>query len=1349
MKDCIANKLDDLFEKVIILKIDPITITEKQLDELIHMSDSKITLFHDSNIINKLKCLLNSKSSNKSSLNKKVTSILHITIAVIIFKVYENSSNWPIWIMNCYLNDCMSSRIWVDDEKTNLFCKNICKTFDDSFSSIMEVDEISNESLDAEFIQDIIDISSTAIDRFSKMKYQVKNAIIQSIDNNLNGGNCSINVIQTCVNFCKIAEIRSMISKYLEIWIKNPAMAEAVRNLSKHIINNIIVDKCGTISDLDIVVLDNVIKLRQSMLNQYEKYKSMLKSAILRNEKCATYICKGLVLSDFGLANIAETAKLISSILKETQSPSEKLLGELLGEASVEYYAANGIWILQSSKIFLDVASRLLRHNYFEGFATLEFVQNFVTAISNANIPDPKNQEWLLFCIDVVTTSQLLRFNDSMTAVVEVRETAVRSSSATLAKSNFVNIKELSKSKSGLLKLSNQVKIGNTSETFGPKQKVNISESERVVILRDIMTIQELMLLWLCETLHANSNEANNDSNNSIELVQRACCYVVSPRISIDVDKKCTFLIKENGCINDKIIKTLAILALNSSISIDVALSWIDFIESIIHRALKTQQSNPFSCDIILDDVHGVLLSLFSLCTIKIISSENKRYPVQLLTDINLVISSNDDNTSINHPFVEISRHVDKRPLITLPLIVENSLYWKICRIIHVLACARPDTIGRFVWDEVPTIRNLLVMTISGLYENIKNLKNTSSDIAISKEKCTKYESKLGGEIIITENNLQLIRNVSNSCHHEEILKEFESAVWKYLFGHVTENPTEFKEFGKKREYERWEMEQEKIQLKVRRESQQVGRSVRAALRMARKEGTVIHATPEDNPPEICEKGKSESEFKELAKPEYQIFPPQLSPSYGEPYLSQWGTPAQDSIMFMTCKECARVPPLDFIKSLMNIDNKFKLGLRLRSCTEPDFISKTLVDCDEQSMSRDIKWLISAISEDLETVLQRLPFSAITHLLRMASSKVFDRLRENNVWDFAIVKETFDDLFSKNDDPFANDDHTTDMKLIAALIFKVQSLFIDYNVNQKSERNTVLHIIGSELQHEDFDRRCVCRLFLSYFFKINFKTFSFTHSFDEETRLGPINCDFLSALKTIWATLYKHNDASHQIIIDSVTKSIKNEGNIKVLRSMLHFLKWIETSNIHESNLDTKALALLLSTKPLTAKHILKKMTLEEVLSYFSAVVSSILSSSNQANGLISDSAMTDLLSIHAYESVYIAVCKVDLDLNSIFDRKRQTNIEVGRIAVRVDVLRSLLIIAILHPMSFDNLNSQLIQCALSALACFSTLDIRNFFGDVIGLSRTLKNYKYCKIILGNYLIIEPSNRLIITLFYY
>ena len=75
--------------------------------------------------------------------------------------------------------------------------------------------------------------------------------------------------------------------------------------------------------------------------------------------------------------------------------------------------------------------------------------------------------------------------------------------------------------------------------------------------------------------------------------------------------------------------------------------------------------------------------------------------------------------------------------------------------------------------------------------------------------------------------------------------------------------------------------------------------------------------------------------------------------------------------------------------------------------------------------------------------------------------------------------------------------------------------------------------------------------------------------------------------------------------------------------------------------------------------------------------------------------------------------------------------IVVNSVAVRVDALRSLLIIAILHESAFDNLNTQIIQCSLSALASFSIADINNYFLDIIALLRFVKSPGYCRLVLA------------------
>ena len=48
-----------------------------------------------------------------------------------------------------------------------------------------------------------------------------------------------------------------------------------------------------------------------------------------------------------------------------------------------------------------------------------------------------------------------------------------------------------------------------------------------------------------------------------------------------------------------------------------------------------------------------------------------------------------------------------------LPSLGLQSVYWRVCTLCFILSCARPDTIGNFVWENVPTVRALMLMAIS------------------------------------------------------------------------------------------------------------------------------------------------------------------------------------------------------------------------------------------------------------------------------------------------------------------------------------------------------------------------------------------------------------------------------------------------------------------------------------------------------------------------------------------------------------------------------------------------------------------------------------------------------------
>ena len=60
--------------------------------------------------------------------------------------------------------------------------------------------------------------------------------------------------------------------------------------------------------------------------------------------------------------------------------------------------------------------------------------------------------------------------------------------------------------------------------------------------------------------------------------------------------------------------------------------------------------------------------------------------------------------------------HILINLLFSLKRLAHSGLWWRITTIGLVLCGTAPDTLGKLIWDEYPTIRALMKMTIAGKY---------------------------------------------------------------------------------------------------------------------------------------------------------------------------------------------------------------------------------------------------------------------------------------------------------------------------------------------------------------------------------------------------------------------------------------------------------------------------------------------------------------------------------------------------------------------------------------------------------------------------------------------------------
>ena len=53
----------------------------------------------------------------------------------------------------------------------------------------------------------------------------------------------------------------------------------------------------------------------------------------------------------------------------------------------------------------------------------------------------------------------------------------------------------------------------------------------------------------------------------------------------------------------------------------------------------------------------------------------------------------------------------------TVPKLALKNLYWRCCVTCYTLGCSRPSTLGKFLWNNVPCVQSLMLMSISGRFE--------------------------------------------------------------------------------------------------------------------------------------------------------------------------------------------------------------------------------------------------------------------------------------------------------------------------------------------------------------------------------------------------------------------------------------------------------------------------------------------------------------------------------------------------------------------------------------------------------------------------------------------------------
>lgn len=112
-------------------------------------------------------------------------------------------------------------------------------------------------------------------------------------------------------------------------------------------------------------------------------------------------------------------------------------------------------------------------------------------------------------------------------------------------------------------------------------------------------------------------------------------------------------------------------------------------------------------------------LSILSLLRNGELFSPNLNPTIELISPQN--ISDNEKEK----PFCESPMRLHP----TIPKLALKNLYWRCCLTCYTLGCSRPSTLGKFLWNNVPSVQSLMLMSMSGQFATNSFVDQTTTDM--------------------------------------------------------------------------------------------------------------------------------------------------------------------------------------------------------------------------------------------------------------------------------------------------------------------------------------------------------------------------------------------------------------------------------------------------------------------------------------------------------------------------------------------------------------------------------------------------------------------------------------------
>lgn len=974
-------------------------------------SQTKMHLLTEFDVYTDAKTILASCAKvNKKILNTSNCTfpLVARTMAEIIYNFIRGTDQWHVEIMQLYLDDALAGRLWVDSAENSVFVQTILN------SIVLKSNVKDKLGLYNRFSACYADLEVLILGNLKSKSQEPSSASLNHL-------------LLTLFDLTLLPSVRSLVSKLLEKLLNNPAILENVKKLITKLVDCIEPRKedpyTSEIDMINVSVVESIVKLRSSLMKttaQMEFYKTILTAIVQKSRYLANLVLKLLIEQDVedGYSRAANT-KLVSSLYLILPSDTASqvfgvVINEIIHANAIKFTASN---YNVGAKNILDELAKLcrtigLKNMEIKIFLRELFPENDHESLVSRYVTQDCSLKHLYFALvgEVLILLQLLFCQEIVVNEKEGlmnKDKQIPSSAST--KKAAVSSLFINKSVKVASKVPLAAKSGANDSTGNQLRK------------ESIFLIQEVACTWISSIYikmynsHNISVESNDNGSTWLEWVEKITVFFKGIQsFNFEYDKTTLSNLKEVGGASDPMLISLINLAATSSATSKTNMSlWIKLIDDVVQRAML--RHNIYD----VNDVN-IVHRLFSLTCISVRTNSCDKYTV----DTRLFEKAQNSEGLFRQPTKDIkpqraSKNIRRKLPPFLPPIADKWLYWRVCVLCYLLGCGSPGTIGKYLWTHVPSIKNLMLMTLSSRFNH--KLSNTSqasdfNDSVLflhSQNSYVIYHSDCKGTLMVTKEKVEPINNIDV---FEESIFELETKLHKHLFEPIADEIYLQSSAKMKRKLlyleEQRRDDEERIE---RREREKNARAERAAARAGMKQSS-IPAT-KDKIDESIEMQVDDNVTTEEIESVYVV--PELTSDSPSPYFTQFqdarfGDDKDEGIVFLNLAGLPRRPPIDAMQVLKKLDSAYNFGSVLRMCIDPDFIESTLLGLDDSrdvknensscnSMSREViekskSWLLPTIAVDT-SILNRLPAVTRIHILSISSFSIWNFCEKYQLWD--------------------------------------------------------------------------------------------------------------------------------------------------------------------------------------------------------------------------------------------------------------------------------------------------------------------------------------------------------------